>query len=246
MDSANLRVLVVDDSALMRNLVSRIIEDADDLTVAARAMNGRFALQKLERMEIDLILLDLEMPQMNGLEFLEERRKRDIDVPVIILSSLAKRGAKITMDALALGASDFILKPSGSVSHDIHTVAHQIIEMAGHYGRQYRKRRDMQLPPEPPEARREAIVAPDPDEVTAPPESGARSADTPAARSREHRGGQASGQTGSSRSSATRGRSAAGGRCRRTGSPGPAASRCAHGGCRSRRTSSTRRRASSS
>ena len=168
MDSANLRVLVVDDSALMRNLVSRIVEDADDLTVAARAMNGVFALQKLERMDIDLILLDLEMPQMSGLEFLEERRKRGIDVPVIILSSLAKRGAKITMDALALGASDFILKPSGSISHDIHTVANQIIEMAGHYGRQFRRRRNMELPPDPPETRREAVTTGHPNATTEP------------------------------------------------------------------------------
>jgi two-component system chemotaxis response regulator CheB len=152
----------------MRNLVSRIVEDADDLTVAARAMNGVFALQKLERMDIDLILLDLEMPQMSGLEFLEERRKREIDVPVIILSSLAKRGAKITMDALALGASDFILKPSGSISHDIHTVANQIIEMAGHYGRQYRRRRNMELPPDPPETRREAVTTGHPNATTDP------------------------------------------------------------------------------
>lgn len=145
-----IRVLVVDDSALMRNLISRIIESADDLHVVARAMNGNFALEKLSRLEVDIILLDLEMPQMGGLEFLSERRKRKIDVPVVILSSLAVKGAQITMDALALGASDFILKPSGSISHEIHQVADQIVGMSRHFGGAYRKRHGKPLPPDMP------------------------------------------------------------------------------------------------
>ncbi|TVR51447.1 MAG: response regulator, partial [Spirochaetaceae bacterium] len=83
-ENKKVSVLVVDDSALMRNLVSRIIEAAPDLSLAATAMNGVFALQKLERLEVDCIVLDLEMPEMNGIQFLEERRKRGIDIPVVV------------------------------------------------------------------------------------------------------------------------------------------------------------------
>ena len=140
MDDQVIRVLVVDDSALMRNLVSKMIDSAPDMEVVGKAMNGVFALQKIERLDPDVIVLDLEMPQMNGLQFLEERKHLGLDTPVVILSSVAQRGAKITMDALALGASDFITKPSGSVSHDIHEVRDTLIEMIRGYGGRYRRR----------------------------------------------------------------------------------------------------------
>ena len=107
-------VLVVDDSALMRNLIGRMVEDTPGLVVAEKAMNGLFALQKIPRVNPDVIVLDLEMPEMNGIEFLKERKKQGIKIPVVILSSIARRGAEITMEALSLGASDFIQKPSGS------------------------------------------------------------------------------------------------------------------------------------
>ena len=119
-------VLVVDDSALMRNLISKIIEATPGLKVADKAMNGVFALQKIPRCDPDVIVLDLEMPEMNGIEYLKERKRLGLEIPVIILSSLALDGAAVTMEALALGASDFITKPSGSVSSDIHTVAGQL------------------------------------------------------------------------------------------------------------------------
>ena len=122
MDNQAVSVLICDDSALMRNLLGRIIEDARGLVLAGKAMNGRFLLDKIPSLKPDIILLDLEMPEMNGIEFLRERKKLGIDIPVVILSSIAKRGAKITMEALNLGASDFILKPSGSISEDIHDI----------------------------------------------------------------------------------------------------------------------------
>ena len=137
-DQLPLGVLVCDDSALMRNLVSRIIDAADGLSVVGKAMNGKFALQKIPHLKPDLILLDIEMPEMNGIEFLKERRKQGIKVPVVILSSLARRGAKVTMEALNLGASDFIMKPSGSISEDIHVIGAQIVETVKAYGTQYR------------------------------------------------------------------------------------------------------------
>ncbi len=130
-------VLVVDDSALMRNLISRMIDQAPDMEVAGKAMNGNFALQKIPVLKPDIIILDLEMPDMNGLEFLEARRKNGITVPVVILSSIARKGAKITMDALSMGASDFLTKPSGSISTDIHVVADQLLALIRAYGGKY-------------------------------------------------------------------------------------------------------------
>lgn len=132
-------VLVVDDSALMRNLISRIVESTPGLKIADKAMNGLFALQKIPRCNPDVIVLDIEMPEMNGIEFLRERKKLGIDIPVVILSSVARQGAQVTMDALSLGAADFITKPSGSVSSDIHTVAAELGRLLLAYGSQYQK-----------------------------------------------------------------------------------------------------------
>jgi len=146
-----IRVLVVDDSALMRNLVSRMVDAAEDCSVVATAMNGEFALNKIPRVDPDCIVLDLEMPKMNGIEFLVERRNRGIEIPVVILSSVAKKGAKITMDALSLGAADFITKPSGSVSHDIHVVGEQLLAMVRGYGGRYRSQRGLRTAEAPPD-----------------------------------------------------------------------------------------------
>lgn len=146
-----IRVLVVDDSALMRNLVSRIVDAEEDCTVVATAMNGEFALNKIPRVDPDCIVLDLEMPTMNGIEFLAERRTRGIEIPVVILSSVAHKGAKITMEALSLGASDFITKPSGSVSHDIHVVGEQLLAMIRGYGGTYRASRGLETHAAPPD-----------------------------------------------------------------------------------------------
>jgi two-component system chemotaxis response regulator CheB len=134
-------VLVVDDSALMRNLVSKIIEAAPGLRVADKAMNGIFALQKIPRCDPDVIVLDIEMPGMNGIEFLKERKRLGLDIPVVILSAVATEGAAVTMEALALGAVDFITKPSGSVSSDIHTVAGQLSRLLLAYGSQHQKKK---------------------------------------------------------------------------------------------------------
>ena len=130
----DISVLVVDDSALMRNLISKMIEATDGLSVADTAMNGKFALEKIEKHDPDVIVLDLEMPEMNGIEFLRERKKRGIRTPVIILSSIAEKGASVTMEALSLGASDFVQKPSGSVSVDIATVKDRVSELLLAYG----------------------------------------------------------------------------------------------------------------
>lgn len=162
MPSNTVSVLIVDDSALMRNLIGRVIEGEEALSVAGKAMNGKFALQKLERLNPDVIILDLEMPEMNGIEFLKERKKRAIDVPVVILSSIAKKGAKITMEALSLGASDFIMKPSGPVSEDIKTIGRHLTDAVRAYGLNYQKKRGIvitETPAPQTQARRRAVEA---------------------------------------------------------------------------------------
>lgn len=160
-----INVMVVDDSALMRNLVSRIIDSAPDLGVVATAMNGRFALQKIETHQPDVIVLDLEMPEMNGIAFLKERRARKIEIPVIILSSVAQKGASITMEALSLGASDFIMKPSGSVSEDIHLVGTQLLELCRFYGKSFKRGRPLSVSRP---VIRERVETPVPDTRTQP------------------------------------------------------------------------------
>ncbi len=139
-------VLVVDDSALMRNLISKIIDSTPGLRTVDKAMNGVFALQKIPKCQPDVIVLDIEMPEMNGIEFLKERKRFGIDIPVVILSSVARSGAHVTMEALSLGASDFITKPSGSVSSDIHTVAGELSRMLAAYGSQYQREKGKEPP----------------------------------------------------------------------------------------------------
>ncbi|MDR1029523.1 MAG: chemotaxis response regulator protein-glutamate methylesterase [Treponema sp.] len=131
-------VLIVDDSALMRNLIGRMVESTPGLIVAEKAMNGIFALRKIPRTNPDIIVLDLEMPEMNGIEFLKERKKLGIEIPVIILSAAARRGAELTMEALALGACDFIQKPSDTGGDDIYAVKDQLTSMLLGYGSKYR------------------------------------------------------------------------------------------------------------
>ncbi|MDD7416740.1 MAG: chemotaxis response regulator protein-glutamate methylesterase [Treponemataceae bacterium] len=139
----DIKVLVVDDSALMRNLVSRIVENAPGMTVVGKAMNGKFALEKIPLVNPDIIILDIEMPEMNGIQFLEERKKQGITIPVIMLSSIAKKGAAVTMQCLALGASDFITKPSGSDSPDLHVIANTLVEYITSYGGKYKHSQEL-------------------------------------------------------------------------------------------------------
>lgn len=133
-------VLVCDDSALMRNIISRVVNESEGMTVVGTAMNGKFALEKIPTLKPDVIVLDIEMPQMNGIEFLKERKARKWTIPVIILSSIATQGAAVTMEALELGASDFITKPGGSVTADISSVSADLIERISSYGGAYARR----------------------------------------------------------------------------------------------------------
>lgn len=134
-----IRVLIVDDSPLMRKLIRSFFSEAQDIEVVGTAMNGRFALQKMPSLQPDVIILDLEMPEMNGLEFLKEKKKNFPEIPVIILSSVARRGAQVTMEAMAAGASDFFLKPAVENQAELKQIGLQIAELVRAYGAQKRK-----------------------------------------------------------------------------------------------------------
>lgn len=115
--SANpIRVLIVDDSVVIRQVISDALRSDPGIEVVAVAQNGRVALEKIPECKPDVITLDLEMPEMDGLTLLDELRRRQVRLPVIVFSTLTERGAKAALDALSRGASDYVCKPSGSRS----------------------------------------------------------------------------------------------------------------------------------
>lgn len=121
------KVLVVDDSALMRRIISDMINSQDDMEVIDIARNGQDLLEKLKRYNPDVITLDVEMPVMDGITALREMKKKQINIPVIMLSSVSQRGTALTMECLEAGAFDFIPKPSGTISLDINKVKDELI-----------------------------------------------------------------------------------------------------------------------
>lgn len=123
-----IKVLVVDDSALMRRVVSDMINAQEEMEVIDTAKNGEDLLTKITLKTTDVITLDIEMPKMDGRETLKELKKNDINIPVIILSSISKTGTELTMECLELGAFDFIPKPSGAISLDIDKVKDELIQ----------------------------------------------------------------------------------------------------------------------
>ena len=134
-----IRVLIVDDSAVARQAISRSIRAAGDMTVAGLAGNGRIGLEHIALDEPDVVVLDLEMPEMDGMAFLREVRTSHPDLPVVVFSALTDAGAAATLAALAAGASAFALKPSalrgfaeGSVDTELIP---QIRALAPHHSR---------------------------------------------------------------------------------------------------------------
>jgi len=112
------RILIVDDSAVMRSLLRTVVSADAGLEVAGTAADGESALNSIGVVRPDLILLDVEMPVMDGLETLRELRKRGHKMPVIVCSALTQLGAKVTLEALAGGASDYVANPSGQSNRE--------------------------------------------------------------------------------------------------------------------------------
>ena len=119
-------VLVVDDSAFMRKMVTQILSDAEGIQVVGQAINGIDALAKIEKLRPDVVTLDVEMPQMDGIAALREIN-RTHKLPVVMLSSLTQAGAATTLQCLELGAVDFVGKPSGAISLDIEKIGAELV-----------------------------------------------------------------------------------------------------------------------
>src|SRR5271169_3962735 len=117
-ESRKIRILIVDDSTVMRSLLRCVINDSAGLEVAGSAGDGETALSLLESLHPDLVLLDVEMPVMDGLVTLRKLRAQGHRMPVIMCSSLTQRGARVTIDALTGGASDYVAKPAGQASRE--------------------------------------------------------------------------------------------------------------------------------
>ena len=126
---SKIRVLVVDDAVVMRRIVSRLIASDPMLEVVGTAANGNIALARIAQLQPDLVTLDLEMPQMDGLATLRALRKTNQLLPVIMLSRFTERGAAATQEAMKLGANDYVAMPDrpGSTSGAMQRVAEQLI-----------------------------------------------------------------------------------------------------------------------
>jgi two-component system chemotaxis response regulator CheB len=116
LNSSTIKILVVDDSALYRQSIRNVLREVTDVDLVGVAKNGVDALDKIEQLDPDLLTLDVEMPDMNGIELLREIKSRGLRPKAIMVSSFTATGAQVTTDALMEGAFDFILKPSGNDS----------------------------------------------------------------------------------------------------------------------------------
>lgn len=112
------KVMIVEDSSAMRLIIRNLVTSNPHLMVAKTASNGREALEALATTPVDLILLDLEMPEMGGLEFLRLARLKT-RAKIVVISSIAITGSPAAAQARALGADAMISKPSGAVSYDL-------------------------------------------------------------------------------------------------------------------------------
>ena len=121
-----IRVLVVDDSAFMRRVVGDAIASQPDMQLIGAARNGLDALLKVEQLQPDVVTLDVEMPEMDGLTALRHLMVR-YPRPVVMLSTMTQAGAATTLRALSIGAIDFVAKPSGAITLDFHRVREELL-----------------------------------------------------------------------------------------------------------------------
>ncbi|MCH7320954.1 chemotaxis response regulator protein-glutamate methylesterase [Solibacillus sp. MA9] len=134
MDNAKKKkLLVVDDSAFMRKLISDFFTDHLQIEVVGSARNGKDAIKKIQQLNPDVVTMDVEMPEMNGIDALKEIMVQ-CPVPVVMLSSTTQKGTENTLIAMEYGAVDFVAKPSGTISLDLHKIqdelVHKVVEAA--------------------------------------------------------------------------------------------------------------------
>ena len=124
-----IRVLFADDAVVVRKIITDILAEDPDIEVVGTAPNGKLALTKIPQVNPDIVILDVEMPEMDGLQTVKAIRKSYPMLPVIMFSTLTRRGAEATLDALSFGANDYVTKPAnvGSVSAAMQTVRETLI-----------------------------------------------------------------------------------------------------------------------
>lgn len=152
-----IRVMICDDSAVIRGAVARILEADPEITVAARVENGKVAVDQLRTARIDVVVLDIEMPVMDGLTALPLLLRADPGVRIIMASTLTTRGGDIALRALRMGAADYLPKPSSIASVNDDAFRRELLEKVKALGR---PRRRAAAPARPPVALRAAPALP--------------------------------------------------------------------------------------
>src|ERR1700729_4618917 len=148
MKKSPVRVLVVDDSALMRKLIPQMLAADESIEVVGTAVDGNFCLRKIEELKPNVVTLDLEMPGMNGIEALKEIMRRQ-PLPIMVFSSHSTEGASVTMKALGLGAFDFVTKPKDATAHMAETARELIAKVKAAAESKLKPRLLSGIPPKP-------------------------------------------------------------------------------------------------
>ncbi len=153
-DATAVRILIVDDSVVVRHIVGDVLRSEPGLVLAGTASNGRRGIDRVDEVQPHVVVLDVEMPELNGREALVEIRKRWPKLPVIMFSTLTERGAAATFDALARGANDYVTKPSmaGSRENALADVRNNLVPLVRAWGDIARRRavaEGARTPPEP-------------------------------------------------------------------------------------------------
>jgi len=166
MESSKLKVLIVDDTVVYRRILTDVIESFEDTQVVGTAPHGRLALAKLAIEPADLVLLDVEMPEMSGLETLRQLRRLYPDTSVVMISGTNAASASYTMDALAQGALEFIRKPEGT---DAEASRMELKDLLRPLLRHVRTRSNLRMPGTPVPLPRPERVVPERSQPPAPP-----------------------------------------------------------------------------
>ncbi len=157
-----LRVLIVDDSIVVRRILRSVFDDSPDMEVVGYAPNGKLALARIPQVNPDVLTLDVEMPDMDGFETLKRLRVDYPRLPVIMFSTLTSRGATATLEALTLGASDYVAKPSnvGSVTEGLVRLRDELLPKIRQICNSVPRAASPEARPRPFVARRSSVIVP--------------------------------------------------------------------------------------
>lgn len=146
-----IKVFIVDDSLVVRHLLSEVITKDPELELMGYATNGQNAIDKLATMTPDVLVMDIEMPEMDGLQALPIIRKSHPQLPVLMCSTLTQKGAEATLKALSLGAADYVAKPSNtaSLANSIDELKNDLIPKIKSLGASYKRKSQLVSTPAP-------------------------------------------------------------------------------------------------